>query len=123
MKKYLKYLISLFLALVVLAGDGALNSQSKSADYYQSSQIVAGRALDFKNSRLYKYTHRKSLGKTTFPILIIFLQISSVFSFQTKRLLRFCQLLYQNSISFIKQSLFVNEIINSGNFRTRLYSA
>ncbi|WP_269233719.1 hypothetical protein [Flavobacterium flavigenum] len=123
MKNHLKYLISLFLALVMLACEGTLNSKTKSADYYQSSQIVAGRELDFKSFRLYRYTHTKSLAKTAFPILITFLRISEVFSFQTKELLRLCELLHQNSISFIKQSVFVNERITSGNFHTRLYSA
>lgn len=123
MKNHLKYLISLFLALVVIASDGALNSQSKSADYYQSSQIAGARELNFKNSRLYQYTQTKSLGKTSFPILVTSLQISAVFSFQTKEILRLCQLLHQSITSFIKQSVFVNERITSGNFRKSLYIA
>jgi len=122
LKKHLKYLISLLLALVVIAGDGTLNYQSKSADYYQSSQIIVSRELDFKNSRLYKFTSIKFTGNTSFLIFMIYKTVKEVLTSQTKILLLFFEILYQKINSFIKQAVFVNEIINSGNFKTSLYT-
>ncbi|KRD62590.1 hypothetical protein ASE40_02015 [Flavobacterium sp. Root935] len=51
MKKHIKYLIALFLTFVVIAGDGTLYSQSKSAKYYESSFVVLRRELNLKSSR------------------------------------------------------------------------
>lgn len=107
----------------MIVGDGALNYQSKSADYYQSSQIIASRELDFKNSHLYKFRSIKFTGNTSFPIFMIYKTVKEVLTSQTKILLLLCKSLHQKIYSFIKQAVFVNEIINSGNFKTSLYTA
>ncbi len=123
MKKHLKYLIALFLAFVVIAGDGALYSQSKSAEYYQSSLVVLRRELNLKSSRLYKFGQVVSCGKIRFSIVLNFLKTENVFTFQIKKLLKLQNLLHQKLISFIKQSVFINEIITSKHFNKSLYRA
>ncbi|MDY0988987.1 hypothetical protein SOM12_16260 [Flavobacterium sp. CFBP9031] len=123
MKKHIKYLIALFLTFVVIAGDGTLYSQSKSAEYYQSSFVVLRRELNLKNSRLYKFGQAVSSEKTRFSIVLNFLKTENVFTFQIKELLKLQNLLYQKLTSFINQSVFINEIITSKDFAKSLYSA
>lgn len=107
----------------MIASDGALDSQSKSADYYQSSFVVLRSELDFASSRFYIFKELKSAIKTSFLIPVIYLQLKSIFSFQIKIALQFQKLLYQNLTSFISQSVFVNEVINSKHLYKSLYSA
>lgn len=123
MNKYLKYLISLFLAFVLIVNDGALDSQAKSADYYQSSFVILKRELDFKDSRLYVLGQFISRVQTSFSIPVLSLGFSVVCSFQISILLKLRTLLYQNINSFIKQSVFVNELVTSNNLYKSLYSA
>ncbi|MCI9844267.1 hypothetical protein [Flavobacterium pectinovorum] len=123
MKKHLKYLISLFLALAVIVGDGALYSKSNTPEYYQSSYVTSGKEIDLKNIRLYVFNRLKSFGKTSFPILLSCLQFKEVFSLQTNILLRVCNNLHQDIVSFIKQSVFINERLTSADFKKSLYIA
>jgi hypothetical protein len=123
MKTYLKYLISLFLAFAVISGDGVLNSQSNSVEYYESSRIVLNRELDFKNYRLYKLGFSKSIEKASFSIFIIYKSVKEVLTLQIKVLFTLCEILNQKIYSFIKQAVFVNEITHSSNFKTSLYTA
>lgn len=123
MKNHLKYLISLFLALAVMTGEGILCSQSNAPEYYQSSYVTSGKEIDLKNIRLYVFNRVKSFGKTLFPILLTCLEFKEVFSLQTKVLLQVCQVLHQNIISFIKQSVFINEHSISTDFKKSLYNA
>jgi len=122
-KKHLKYLISLFLALAVMTGDGILCSQSNASEYYQSSYVTSGKEIDLQNIRLYVFNRATSFGKTLFPILLSCLEFKEVFSLQTKVLLQVCNNLHQNIISFIKQSVFINEHSISTDFRKSLYNA
>lgn len=122
MNKYLKYIISLFLAFVVIASDGTLVSQSKSADYYQSSYVILKTELDFKNSRLYTFSQFVSRIKSSFLIPVKFLEFAVVFSLQIQVFQKTRALLYQRINSLIKQSVFVNEIITSNNYRKSLYN-
>ncbi|MFQ6601306.1 hypothetical protein [Flavobacterium sp. C3NV] len=122
MNKYLKYLISLFLAFVVIASDGTLVSQSKSADYYQSSYVILKTELDFKNSRLYTFSQFVSRIKSSFLIPVKFLEFAVVFSLQIQVFQKTRALLHQRINSLIKQSVFVNEIITSNNYRKSLYN-
>ncbi len=115
MKKHLKYLIYLFLAFAVIVGDGALDFQSKSADYFQSLPINTSRELNFKNSGLYVFNQVKSQGKTFFSIPLRYAEFSVVFSLQIEIVLKEQKLLYQNLSSFITQSVFINEMITSRN--------
>ncbi|MFH6934371.1 hypothetical protein [Flavobacterium sp. FlaQc-30] len=123
MKKHIKYLIALFLAFVVIASDGILYSQSKSAEYYESSFVVLRRELNLKSSRLYKFGQVASCCKTRFSIVLNFLETENVFTFQIKKLLKLQNLLHQRLTSFINQSVFINEIIISNHFGKSLYNA
>ncbi len=123
MKKHLKYLIALFLTFVVIAGDGTLYSQSKSAEYYESSFVVLRREIDLKSSRLYKFGQVVSWNEIRFSIVLNFLKTENVFTLQIKKLLKLQNLLHQKLTSFINQSVFINEIIISNYFRKSLYNA
>ncbi|AXB55645.1 hypothetical protein [Flavobacterium fluviale] len=123
MKKHIKYLIVLFLTFVVIAGDGTLYSQSKSAEYYESSFVVLRRELNLKSSRLYKFVQVASWNKTRFSIVLNFLKTKNAFTFQIKKLQKLQNLLHQKLISFINQSVFINEIIISKHFGKSLYTA
>lgn len=123
MKKHLKYLIALFLTFVVIAGDGTLYSQSKSAEYYQSSFVVLRRELNLKSSRLYKLGQIISWDKIRFSIVLKFLKTENTFTFQIEKVLKLQNLLHQKLTSFINQAVFINEIITSKHFGKSLYSA
>jgi len=105
----------------VIAGDGTLYAQSKSAEYYESSFVVLRREVNLKSSRLYKFGQVTS-GKTRFSIVLNFLKVENVFTFQIEKLQKLQDLLHQKLISFINQSVFINEIITSKHFKS-LYSA
>lgn len=107
----------------MISSDGALDSQSKSADYYQSSFVVLRSELDFANSRFYKFGQAVSSEKTRFSIVLNFLKVENVFTFQIKKLLKLQNLLHQKLSSFINQSVFINEIITSKHFAKSLYRA
>jgi len=123
LNKYLKYLLSLFLVFTLIANDVTLDSQAKSADYYQSSFVILKHELDFKDSRLYVLGQLISSVQTSFSIPLILLEISVVCSFQIRVLIKLRTLLYQHINSFIKQSVFVNELLTSNNLYKSLYSA
>jgi hypothetical protein len=107
----------------VIAGDGTLYSQSKSAEYYQSSFVVLRRELNLKSSRFYKFGQVGCCVKTRFSIVLNFLKTENVFTFQIKKLLKLQNLLHQKLTSFINQSVFINEIIISTHFTKSLYNA
>lgn len=107
----------------MIASDGTLDSQSKSADYYQSSFVVLRRELDFATSRFYIFKSLKSARKASFLIPVIYLQLKSAFTFRMQVVLKFQKLLYQNLTSSINQSAFVNEVINSKHLYKSLYNA
>ena len=123
LNKYLKYLLSLFLVFAMIANDGVLGSQAKSADYYQSSFVITKRELDFKAFRLYKYNRFASRIKTIFSIVLNYLNDEDVYSFQINIVFKFRKVLYQKINSFINQSVFLNEIIALKNFYKSLYMA
>lgn len=107
----------------MIAGDGALYSQSKSAEYYQSSFVVSRKEIELKSSRLYKFRQAVSSEKARFSIALNFLKVENVFTFQIKKLLKLQNLLHQKLISFINQSVFINEIITTKHFGKSLYNA
>ncbi len=111
------------MTLIVMANGCTLDFQSKSPDYYQSSLVVLKRESAFRNLNLYAYHRAKSSEKSSYEIVVTFLQLKKVCSIQTQIGLRLCTHLHQNITSFIKQSVFVNEIIISGNFHKSLYTA
>ncbi|KUJ60613.1 hypothetical protein AR687_16410 [Flavobacteriaceae bacterium CRH] len=106
----------------MIANDCTIDFQSKSADYYQSSYLITRRELNFGAFRLYKF-NQSSLSKTIFSIVLNYIDNKDVFSFQIRLVQNLQTLLFQNLSSFIKQSVFVNETINSSNFKTSLYTA
>ncbi len=107
----------------MIAGDGTLYSQSKSAEYYQSSFVALKRELNLKNFRLYKFGQVVSCDKVIFSTVLNFLKTENVFSFQIKKLLKLQNLLHQKIISFINHTVFINEIIISNHFSKSLYNA
>lgn len=111
------------LAFVVISGDGTLVSQSKSADYYQSSFVILRRELGIEKSRLYVFNQFVSRVKIVFLIPLSFLDFKQICSFQVKLLLKLRVFLYQKLTSFIRQLVFVNEAITSNNLYKSLYSA
>jgi len=107
----------------MIANDGALGFQSKSADYYESSFVILRRELGFENSCFYVFNQFVSRIKVAFLIPVKFLEFKEICSFQIQVFLKVRTFLYQNINSFIKESVFVNEIITSNNFYKSLYSA
>ena len=106
----------------MIASDGTLVSQSKSSDYYQSSYVILKTELDFKNSRLYTFSQFVSRIKASFLIPVKFLEFAVVFSLQIQVFQKIRALLHQKINSLIRQSVFVNEIITSNNYRKSLYN-
>ncbi|AWK03305.1 hypothetical protein HYN56_03340 [Flavobacterium crocinum] len=106
-----------------MAGDGSLYSQSKSTDYYESSFVVSRRELDLKSSRFYKLGQIVSWNQIRFSIVLNFLNVENVFTFQIEKLIKLQNQLHQKLTSFINQSVFINEIITSKHFSKSLYSA
>lgn len=106
-----------------MAGDGVLYSQSSSPEYYQSSFVVSRKEKDLKNLRVYVFNQVKRSGKTLFPILLKYFRLKKVLSSQTQIVFQLHKNLHQNIISFINQSVFINEISISGNFKKSLYIA
>jgi hypothetical protein len=123
MTKYLKYLLSLFLAFGLMVNDVALNSPSNSADYYQFSNVILTRELKYKDSKLYAFNTINSAEKTSFLFQLAFLQFQDIYSLQIPVLLKLQTLLYQKVRSFASQYIFINEMITSRNSYKSLYTA
>lgn len=123
MKKYLKYLISLFLVFGQIVNDCALCAQSNSVDYYQFSNVIPKSELINKDSELYFFGHLNSPKKTSFPILFACLEFQDIYNIQIRVLLKIRSLLYQEISSITAQSIFVNEMITSKNPYKSLYIA
>ncbi|QDW19184.1 hypothetical protein [Flavobacterium sp. KBS0721] len=123
MNKHLKYLIYVFLAFVVIASDGTLVCQSKPADYYQSSFVISRREVDAEKSRLYVFNQFVSQVKIAFLIPVNYLEFKQVRTSQIQIIQKLQTLLHQNINSFIRQAVFINEIITSNNLYKSLYSA
>lgn len=123
MNKHLKYLIYLFLAFVVIANDGTLVSQSKWADYYQSSYVISKRELNSEKSRLYVFNQFISRIKIAFLIPVNYLEFKQVCSFQIEIIQKLQTLLHQNITSFIRKTVFIKETITSNNLHKSLYRA
>jgi hypothetical protein len=88
----------------VIASDATLGSQSKSADYYQSSFVISRRELEVRNSRLYVFNKFVSRIKTAFSIPVNYLEVKFFFGFQIKVIQKLQNLLHQN-ISFIYKAI------------------
>ena len=106
----------------MIASDGTLVSQSKFADYYQSSFVISKRELDFKKSHLYVFNPSVSRLKIAFVIPVNYLEFKQVCGFQIQIIQKLHKLLHQNINSFIRQAVFVNELITSNNLYKSLYS-
>ena len=107
----------------MIASDCTLDSQSKSVYYYQSSFVVLRRELDFKNSGFFLFNKLRTFEKVGFSIPLIFLQFKVACNVQIRVLLQLQKLFHQNISSFIRQSVFVNELITCNNLYKSLYSA
>jgi len=107
----------------VIAGDGTLYSQSKSAEYYESSFVDSRKEIGLKSSRFFKFGQVVSWKEVRFSIVLNFLETENVFTFQINKLLKLQNQLHQKLTSFINQSVFINEVIISEYFNKSLYSA
>ncbi len=123
MKKCLKYLISLFLAFGLIANDGALDSQSNPADYYQFSNVILRKELNYKGSKLCAFHKANPSEKTSFLFHLVYLQFQDSCSLQITVLLKLQTLLYQKVSSFTSQYVFINEMITSRNSCKSIYTA
>ncbi|MDI1307248.1 MAG: hypothetical protein PSX42_20690 [bacterium] len=124
MTKYLKYLISLFLVFGLMVNDGALNSQSNSADFYQFSNVIFRRESNYRGSKLYAFNQINSSEKTSsFVFQLAFLQFQDSYSLQIPVLQKLQTLLYQKVRSFAMQHIFINEMITSRDSYNSLYIA
>jgi hypothetical protein len=123
MTKYLKYLLSLFLAFGLMVNDGALDSTSNSADYYQFSNVILRRESNYKDSKLYVFNPINSAEKTSFLFQLAYLQFQDSYSLQIPVLLKLQTLLYQKVSLFAMQHIFINEMITSRNSYKNLYTA
>ncbi len=123
MTKYLKYLLSLFLAFGLMVNDGTLDAPSNSADYYQFSNVILRRELNDKRSKLYVFHQLISAEKTAFLFQLAFLQFQDSYSLQIPVLLKLHMLLYQKVSLFAMQHIFINEMITSRNSYKILYTA
>ena len=106
-----------------MAGDGVLYVQSNSPEYYQSSFVISRKETELKNLRVYVFNQVKRSGKALFPILLTRFSLKEVLSFQTRIVFQLLKNLHQNIISLINQSVFVNEVSTSVNFKKSLYIA
>ena len=123
MTKYLKYLISLFLAFGLMVNDCILDSQSNSADYYQVSYVKIRNEFRDTHSKLYLFNQINSSKKTSFPTLLAYLKFKDIYSLQIRVLLKLQKVLYQKVSSFTTKYLFLNEMITSRNSYKNLYIA
>jgi hypothetical protein len=106
-----------------MVNDGALDSQSNSVDYYQFSNVILRRELNFKRSKLYVFHQVNSSEKTAFLFHLAYLQFQDSYSLKIRVLQKLQTLLYQKVSSFATQHLFVNEMIPSRNSYKNLYIA
>ena len=123
MTTYLKYLLSLFLAFGLMVNDGTLDSPSNSTDYYQFSNTILRRELNYKDSKLYVFHQINSAEKTSSLFQLAFLQFQDSYSLQIPVLLKLQTLLYQKVKLFTMQHIFINEMITSRNSYKSLYTA
>jgi hypothetical protein len=123
MTKYFKYLLSLFLAFGLMVNNGTLDAPSNSADYYQFSNVILRRELNYKGSKLYAFNTINSAEKTAFLFQLAYLLFQDSYCLQIPVLLRLQTLLYQKLSSFAMQHIFINEMIPSRNSYKSLYTA
>jgi hypothetical protein len=121
--KYSKYLISLFLVFSLMVNDCTIDSRSNSVDYYQYSNVIPSRELNYADFKLYVFRQFNLSKGISFPILITYLEFAAVYSLQIWVILKLRTLLYQKVRSFVAQYLFVNEMIASKNSCESLYIA
>ncbi len=122
MKKHLKYLLSLLLVFGLTVNDGILYSQSNSAEYYQFSNVIFSSETTTKGSKVYLF-NQVSPQKTSFPVLLTFLEFKAINTLQIRVIQKIQTLLYQKIRSITSQYIFVNEIIFSKNSSESLYIA
>lgn len=123
MVKYLKYLLSLFLAFGLIVNDGTLDFQSNSADYYQFSNVILRRELNYNRSKLYVFNQANPSEKTAFLFLLFYLQFQDSYTLQISVLLKLQTSLYQKVRSFTSEYIFINEMLPSRNSYKSLYTA
>jgi hypothetical protein len=121
LKKYLKYLISLFLVFGLTVNDCSLDSVSKSDEYYQFSGVTRRRELSFGGYKVFVFNWRNSTKKTLSPVQLAYLKLQDIYGIQVREIFKFRTLLYQEVRSILTQSIFLNEVITSKNPFKSLY--
>lgn len=106
-----------------MVNDGALDSQSNSAAYYQVSYVKTRNELSHKDFKLYVFNQINTPEKTSFPIPLAHLKFQDIYTLQIRVLLKLQTLLYQKVSSFATQYLLLNEIITSKNYYKTVYIA
>lgn len=123
MNKYLKYLITLFLAFGLMVSDGIIHFQSNSVLYYQVSYVKTRNEFSHESAKLYRLHQINSSEKTTSPILFSHLKFQDFYSLQTRVLLKLRVALYQNISATKALHIFLSQIISSSNHYPNLYIA
>ncbi len=123
MTKYVKYLISLFLAFGLIVNDGIIHSQSNPAAYYQVSYVKNRNEFSHAPCKLYQFHQINSSERIASPTLFAHLKLQDVYNLRTRVLLKLRIALYQNISATKKQLVFLSEIITSSNHYSNLYIA
>ncbi|WP_147298203.1 hypothetical protein [Flavobacterium aquicola] len=123
MTKYLKYLLSLFLAFGLIVNDGILHSESNSAEYYQVSYFKSRNEFGQKDSKSYVFHQIRSSERIALPILFAHFKLQDVYTIQTRILLKLQNSLYQNISATKAQIAFLSKVITSSNHFSNLYIA
>nr|WP_315149677.1 hypothetical protein [uncultured Flavobacterium sp.] len=122
MTKYLKYLISLFLAFGLMVNDGTILSKSNSAAYYQVSYVKTRNEFS-QTAKSYRFHQINASERIALPLLFAHLKLQDVFSIQTRILLKLQIVLYQNISTMKAQHTFLSKTITSSNYYSNLYVA
>jgi len=120
LKKYFKYLISLFLVFGLTVNDCVSYSRSNTVDYYQFSNVIHKNGSIIKDSELYVLGRVNLPYKASYSIPFVYLEFQDIYSHHIRVLLKIRVLLYQEVSSIIAQSIFINDVITSGNLYKRL---
>ena len=122
MTKYLKYLISLFLAFGLMVNDGTILSKSNSAEYYQVSYVKTRNEFS-PTAKLYRFHQINSSERIVLPVLFAHQKLKDVFSIQTRILLKLQIAVYQNISATKALHVFLSKTITSSNYYSNLYVA
>ena len=123
MKKYIKYLIPIILIFGLTVEECTLYSQTISVNYYQFSNVIRRKELNYEDSKLYVYNQQILSDKKLFVILIPYLKLRDIYSNHVLLILKLRAQLYQKINSFTAQQVLLSKVITSRNPYSSLYIA